>query len=306
MSTLGIIDIGSNSIKLLIVKINKDKSYEGVFNKKFQIRLTDYISNDKDELSPIGIRNFYGIISTFKILCNQFQCSEIIAVGTEALRKIKNSEDLIKDISSSLHVNIKILSPKEECYYGYISSLPTDEKDYVHLDIGGGSVEVGLVKSNKLIKCDSIPIGALFLTNKFMLNKKNYSNYSNVSKYITSMLEDINWINECKHIPLIVIGGSIKTIGRISQLESNTIKNIHGLELFNDDVKKLLNKVVKMNVSDISKSMELPKTRSDILIGALLLVNSIFTYLNSPKLIISQYTIRDGIIKEYIDKHLNI
>ena len=145
----------------------------------------------------------------------------------------------------------------------------------MHLDIGGGSVEVGLVKSNKLIKCDSIPIGALFLTNKFMLNKKNYSNYSNVSKYITSMLEDINWINECKHIPLIVIGGAIKTIGRISQLESNTIKNIHGLELFNDDVKKLLNKVVKMNVSDISKSMELPKTRSDILIGALLLVNSI-------------------------------
>ena len=43
MSTLGIIDIGTNSIKLLIVKINKDKSYEGVFNKKFQIRLKKYI-----------------------------------------------------------------------------------------------------------------------------------------------------------------------------------------------------------------------------------------------------------------------
>lgn len=300
MNTIGIIDIGSNSIKLLVVKINDDKSFESLFNKKFQIRLTDYMTSDKDELSTNGIKNFFGIISTFKILCNQFSCDEIIAVGTEALRNLKNSSYLIKDIYDSLQINIQILSPEEECYYGYLSSIPENMCNYVHLDIGGGSVEIGLVKNNKLTQCKSIPMGALNLTNQFNLNK-NYSHQEKeATDYIIDQLQHISWSNECKSLPMIVIGGSIKTIGRIHKMEYDTSINIHGCILSKNDINSLLCKVQNLTIDEILSSTGVSKTRGDILLGALLLTNSIFEFFKCPSMIISKYTIRDGIIKEYI------
>ena len=166
MKTLGIIDIGSNSIKLIIVEINNNIHNE-IFHKKFQTRLSDFVGRENKELSSEGMKNFFGIIFTFKKFCDDFNCDEIIAVATESLRQIKNSIEIINDISNSLDVRIRILSPSEECYYGYVSSIPQDLNNYVHLDIGGGSVEIGLVKDKILVKSVSIPMGALIITNNF-------------------------------------------------------------------------------------------------------------------------------------------
>ena len=65
MKTLGIIDIGSNSIKLIIVEIDNN-SYKEIFHKKFQTRLSDFIDNENKNLSAEGMKNFFGIIFTFK------------------------------------------------------------------------------------------------------------------------------------------------------------------------------------------------------------------------------------------------
>ena len=61
MKTLGIIDIGSNSIKLIIVEIDNN-SYKEIFNKKFQTRLSDFIDKENKNLSAEGMKNFFGII----------------------------------------------------------------------------------------------------------------------------------------------------------------------------------------------------------------------------------------------------
>ena len=131
MKTLGIIDIGSNSIKLIIVEID-NSSYSEIFHKKFQTRLSDFVGRETKELSSEGMKNFFGIIFTFKKFCDDYNCDEIIAVGTESLREIKNSTEIINDISVSLGVHIRLLSPTEECYLGYVSSIPKELDNYVH------------------------------------------------------------------------------------------------------------------------------------------------------------------------------
>ena len=70
MKTLGIIDIGSNSIKLIIVEINNNL-YREVFHKKFQTRLSEFVGKESKDLSPEGMKNFYGIIFTFKKCCDK-------------------------------------------------------------------------------------------------------------------------------------------------------------------------------------------------------------------------------------------
>lgn len=300
MKTLGIIDIGSNSIKLMVVEINNN-SYEEIFHKKFQTRLTEFTGTESKELSPEGIKSFFGIIFTFKRYCDNYNCDEIIAVATESLRQIKNSSDIVSYISKSLDVHIKILSPSEECYFGYISSIPNNLNNYVHLDIGGGSVEIGLVKDKLLIKSISIPMGALKITNKFHIKDGiSDSEKNEIETYIYNKLISIPWINECKNLPTIIIGGSIKTIGRIHQNEYDITSNIHGYELFCDDIQILLQRISSMSLEEIIYTTGVSKTRGDILLGALIILNSLVSYLQSPKIIISKYTIREGILNDYI------
>lgn len=299
MKTLGIIDIGSNSIKLIIVEIHIN-SYSEIFHKKFQTRLFDFVGTENKELTLEGFKNFSEILFVFKKCCDDFTCDEIIAVATESLRQIKNSKEIIDEISNSLDINIRILSPIEECYLGYISSIPVDLNDYIHLDVGGGSVEIGLVKDNFLKKSVSIPMGTLIIKNKFNI-KDNISEEERlqIQDYIYDKLNNILWIDECKNLPAIIIGGSIKTIGRIHQKEYNITANIHGYELIHNDIYLLLQKIRTMSLEDIMCTTGISKSRGDILLGSLILLNSLISYLQSSKIIISKYTIREGIIKDY-------
>lgn len=302
MKTLGIIDIGSNSIKLIIVEID-NSSYNEIFHKKFQTRLSDFVGSENKKLSHEGMKSLFDIIFTFKKFCDDYNCDEIIAVGTESLREMKNSSDIINYIAIYLDVHIKLLSPDEECYFGYISSIPQNLKDYVHLDIGGGSVEIGLVKDKRLIESISIPMGTLKITNKFHI-KDGISNNekSHIQEYIFDKLNNISWIDKYKNLPAVIIGGSIKTIGRIHQKESNIISNIHGYELLYKDIESILEKIRNMSLEEIIYTTGISKSRGDILLGALLILNSLVLYLQSSKIIISKYTIREGIINDYI-KH---
>ena len=300
MKTLGIIDIGSNSIKLIIVKINKN-SYKEIFHKKFQTRLSEFVEKENKKLSPKGMKNFYEILSTFKKCCDQFHCDEIIAVATESLRQMSNSQEIITDIADTLNINIKILSPEEECYLGYISSIPEDLYDYVHIDMGGGSVEIGLVKNKVLLESISIPMGALKITNKFHIhNGISKEEEANVQEYIYKKLKNVSWIDECKNLPAVIIGGSIKTIGRIHQKEQGVHSNIHNYVLFSHDIEFLLYKIRRLSLEDIMATTGISKSRGDILLGALITLNSIISYLQSSKLLISKYTIREGIINDYM------
>lgn len=300
MKTLGIIDIGSNSIKLIIVEI-KNNLYDEIFHKKFLTRLSDFVGMENKELSSEGMKNLFGIIFIFKKFCDDFNCDEIIAVATESLRQIKNSIEIINYISDSLGIYVKILSPSEECYLGYASSIPNNLSNYVHLDMGGGSVEIGLVKDKMLMKSVSIPMGALIITNKFHI-KDDISNEEilKIKEYIFDKLKNILWIDECKNLPIVIIGGSIKTIGRIHQKEHNIMSNIHGYELSYNDINILLKKISTMSLEEIISTTGISKSRGDILLGALVLLNSLILYLQSSKIIISKFTIREGIINDYI------
>lgn len=303
MKTLGIIDIGSNSIKLIIVEIDNN-SYKEIFHKKFQTRLSDFIDKENKNLSAEGMKNFFGIIFTFKKYCDEHNCEDIIAVATESLRQIRNSSEIIEDIYKTLNLKIKILSPNEECYLGYISSIPNNLNDYVHIDIGGGSVEIGLVKNKTLVKCVSIPMGALKITNKFHIKDGiSKDDETHIQDYIFNKLSNIPWIDDCKGLPTVIIGGSIKTIGRIHQKKYAITSNIHGYELFNEDIESLLNSFCNLSLEEVIYTTGLSKSRSDILLAALVTIHSIISYMNSSKIIISKYTIREGIINDYIKNY---
>ena len=159
MKSIGIIDLGSNSLKLLIAEQKHSKKINVLFEKKHQIRLSDYYIDDIPNLSAIGIYKLILSIQSFKEKCKLFECDKIIVVATETLRKCANKDVILHEIKKETGFEVRILSGYEESYLGYVSTVNTlDYSNYFLVDMGGASVEIALVKNNKFKHYASLPL----------------------------------------------------------------------------------------------------------------------------------------------------
>ena len=125
MKSIGIIDLGSNSLKLLIAEQRHSSKINVLFERKHQIRLSDYYIDDIPNLSAIGIYKLVLSIQNFKEKCKYFDCDKIIVVATETLRKCANKDIILNEIKKETGLDVKILSGYEESYLGYIATVNT-------------------------------------------------------------------------------------------------------------------------------------------------------------------------------------
>ena len=121
MKKIAIIDIGSNSIRLVIVQINKDNSFRIVDEIKRSVRLGKDMTS-KGELNSSRIDNAISTLAFFKRLCFIQDISEILAVATEAVRKATNQIEFLNRVKSELSIDIRVLTGIEEAYYDYFRS----------------------------------------------------------------------------------------------------------------------------------------------------------------------------------------
>ncbi|HOV70568.1 MAG TPA: Ppx/GppA family phosphatase, partial [Clostridia bacterium] len=109
MRKLGIIDIGSNTARLLLVSINKEGSYK-VFNQlKESIRLGQDMG-DEQLLKPRRVYQTIQTLQMFKRLCSANNVDEIIAVATAAVRRAANQRSFLDEVYASTGIELKVLS----------------------------------------------------------------------------------------------------------------------------------------------------------------------------------------------------
>lgn len=164
--TYGIIDIGSNTVRLNIYQI-KDKNYVLLLSKKEAIGLVAYIQ--KKKLTQEGIEILVNCLSEFKSLLEDLHVDGYSAFATASLRGIKNADQVIESIKKECHMDVEILSGSREgelSYFGAMAAM--DFKEGLYIDSGGGSTELVSFKSDKMHFIESIPYGSLNLFDTFV------------------------------------------------------------------------------------------------------------------------------------------
>jgi len=305
MKKIGIIDIGSNSIRLVIIQINKDNSFRVIDEIKESVRLGKDMTVD-GELSPSRINNALYTLAFFKRLCIIQDVSEILAVATEAVRKASNQIEFLNRVKSELSIDIRVLTGIEEAYYDYFGAINTmDFSDGLIMDIGGSSSELILVENRKLKASISLPFGAINLTEKFSLQKAmDDKSEVAIKEFLISLYKDIPWLKEVKDIPIIGIGGTIRNIGKLHERKTNyPIDNLHNYIIPTNEVISIFNQVKVKNSSQRKKLKGLSKERADIFVGATTVLVSLIEYLDLKELHVSGSGLRDGLIYEYIFKN---
>lgn len=159
--TIGIIDIGSNSIRLVIYELDQDAAYRIIHEDKYAARLSSVVESDGTILRH-SLDKAITILRQFKATCEAYQTKLIRAAATAAIRNASNVLQIIEWLETETGLTIECVSGDREAYYGFLGVTQSiDLADGFVVDIGGGSTEITVFRDRKRLNSISLPIGAV-------------------------------------------------------------------------------------------------------------------------------------------------
>lgn len=316
MNTIAIIDIGSNTVHLLIVNIDDKSNPKIIDEDKEHLRLGATLATNKI-ISSEKILHVITVLKKFLRSCIINQASKIICIATEALRVAENSDYVLDLIKAHTGISVQVLSPKEEAYLSYLGVFSTCNLDKgIIMDTGGNSTELIFVQNEKFTNYTSIPLGCINITEKIKVNKRGrYLSCDYNEDFFYKLFSNIPWIETFHGSSLVGIGGTFKNLGKIyCNYLTNPYLSTNIIELSNPyELKTLCDSLKVISLKERESLQGLSKNRADIILGGCEIITHIINYCNFYSIIICNEGLRTGILNNYlnstnqsIETHINI
>ncbi|WP_317855686.1 phosphatase [Chakrabartyella piscis] len=212
----GVIDIGSNTIRLVVYKV-EDNEICPMFNKKYAAGLAGY-TNKNNCMKQAGIDVAVEALLELRELTHYIMLKELYVFATASLRNIENSAEVVAEIEARTKLSIRLLSGEEEALFDYSGAIQSiSEKDGLLVDIGGGSTELVLFQNREVIFAKSIPMGSLNFYNRFV------DGIIPDKKEIVKMEEEVKkLLDECKlskkmtkDLTICGVGGTTRAVKKV-------------------------------------------------------------------------------------------
>lgn len=301
---IGIIDLGSNSVRLVIYEIKENGASRLIDDISDTVRLSENMI-EGIYLNDFSMRKSIKTIKLFKKLCSSYNIPprNIIAVATAAVRKAENRDQFLQMLQTSTGLNFRLLSGEEEALYVYNAVIHSiDVEQGIIVDIGGGSTEIIKFRNKEVINHTSIPIGAVVTTEDFLGKDVIIPDkVSQLEQYIESLLLQYDWITGQPSQTIIGLGGTIRNLAKIHRRQSEyPLELTHNYNISVSDFNALYNSLKSMDLESRKKVKGMSAKRADIIVGGLTILKSLIDLTSSKNLIISGNGLREGILFEYI------
>ena len=298
---IGTIDIGTNSMRLLIADYKNNK----IENRKKYINITRIGQgvDDKGYITEEALERNLNALKEFADKCIEEKCEKVYCMGTSALRDSKNGQDFVNRAKELTNIDVKIICGEEESNLGFMGVLEGaggDKSNYILvLDIGGGSTEFIVGNEDGIKFCKSENVGALRMTEKFIttdpISDEEFNKMSDfIEKTISSTLDKIKGMHVSK---LVGIGGAITSLSAMNQqLEVYSMEKVHNSVFTKKDLEKILQNLKKMTLSDKKTIKGLQPKRADIITAGVKILHIVMEKLEIEKIMISEYDNLEGLI----------
>ncbi len=284
MKRIGILDIGSNSMRLSIIAQMDNGGYYVIDEQKATPRLANYVNDHI--LAPEGIQKLIDHLREFRGICQAFDVNEVIAVGTAALRKAKNRDQIIDLVASTTGFMIDVITGSDEALFGVSAVKHTmDLQDAYLIDIGGASTEITLIKNGTIIASHSFGVGAVTAHAVLQANPQA----------IDQLFLAKDFLFDSPQIELIGIGGTIRNIARIHQAHTHYPLSItHNYTMDHGQVREIVHWLSLLPIQRLRKTEGLSKDRVDLIVPGGQILLSAMTATKTSQLRISGRGLRDG------------
>ena len=299
MEKIGIIDLGSNSARLVIVNLFADGYFMVVDELKESVRLGQDMERD-GFLKPARVAETIKTLKMFRKLCETSGVTRIIAVATEAVRRAKNQRSFLDEIQATCGIKIRVLSAEEEAvlvYRGVINTM--DIPKGIILEIGGGSTKIIYYNRRNMLNYVTLPFGAVTLTGMFSgEDVKPEEQAAKIEEFFTAQLENIDWLKELDpDVQMIGVGGSFRNLFKITKMvHKYPLDTVHNYKMPVDDFSPIYDMIKVLDLDRKKKIKGLSSERADILPAALAVIRSFINYLNVEQFTFSGAGLREGIM----------
>ncbi len=310
---LAFIDIGTNSIRLILVRLNPNHSYTVLRQEKEVVRLgeNEFTSN---HLQPEAMERAVLVCKKFAELAKSFGAGEIIAVATSAAREAKNQAEFLEQMKNEAKLEVRVIPGKEEArliYLGVSSGVHIGRRKAIFIDIGGGSTEIAIGDQFQQYYVDSFELGAIRLTAMFMQDGGTgpvpQDGYGRMKRYIKNKI--LKTAQFMKSARIECAFGSSGTIINLAEIAMNT-HNMHerddagrNLVLSYKDLRKVVSELCKLPLDERRKIHGINPERADIIVGGAAILETIMEEFGLEEIKVSDRGIVHGMLMDYLSRH---
>lgn len=206
MSYLAIVDLGSNSARMVVERLNNDGTYTEIIREKEDTRIAQNMGPER-VLKEVPIARTIAALKYFQSQYSDFEPT-VRAITTAAVRVARNQTQFLTRVKNETGIDFEVLTGDEEAYYDYLGVITTLAIDNgIILDTGGASVELIAVIDGQNQSAISLPFGAVTLSETFNLaNEVSQRDIAAACKDILSQYEVLPWLNAHRGLPVILLG----------------------------------------------------------------------------------------------------
>jgi exopolyphosphatase / guanosine-5'-triphosphate,3'-diphosphate pyrophosphatase len=298
---LAVIDIGSNSGRMIVVRSPTGHHVETLLEAKTPLRLASDVAA-AGSLTPGAFERTIACLEDFLAQARAFGAARTIAVATAAVRDASNGQALIDRIRSLTGLEVETIDGEREAELGFLGavhSIPVDAG--VLLDVGGGSIELSRFRDRKLARAWSLPLGALLLSDRFFTeDPPGRGERRRLLDHVTEAVQNAKVPDHLsRNDRLVGTGGTIRNLAKMDRRErSYPIARVHGYVLTLAKVDELAGLLSSRPLAKREGLSGLNVERADSIVAGAIVVRTIMEMLGAEVMTVSGKGLREGIAME--------
>ena len=303
------IDIGTNSVHMIVVRVRPDLSFEVIDREKAMVRLGAG-GLDGKELTTEAMGAALQALSKFKRLAESHTVDKILAAATSATREARNGGEFLSRIEADTGIRPRVITGAEEArliHLAAVYGVDVGGARAVVIDIGGGSTEITLGTATSVQAARSFKIGVIRLTERFV--KSDPLSGRDEQKLTKHILSEID--RHCEQITstgfdrVIGTSGTILSLGTVATAMSDGAipSELRNLRVGAKQIRRLRKEVVGLSLAQRLTIPGLDPRRADLVVAGGVLLDTILRRLGAEDITLCDLALREGLVLDYIRRN---
>jgi exopolyphosphatase/guanosine-5'-triphosphate,3'-diphosphate pyrophosphatase len=300
------IDIGTNSIRLAVVRVDGADRVTTLAIQREVVRLGEG-EFETDRMTTEAIERGVLVCKGFAEAARGFGASEIIAFATSAVREAENRDEFIERVRQDAAIEVSVISGVEEArliWLGVSSGVELGDRKALLIDIGGGSTEVIVGDTGGYSVLESMRLGAIRLSNRFFQDSGpvSPSAFEKVQLYVQGVASQVTRrVRNAGFDLALGSAGTITALGTIIARRSENVVQEQGNLTFRvGELRETVQMLCRLPLEERRRVPGMDANRAEIILGGAAIILTLMQEFGAEKLTVSERGLRDGILLDHL------